>query len=236
MRKLLLTVASVAVFGGLACQDTSMSPSARAPELKGSSALLSLGNETLTKQFTINPAASTTIDIHGLFAVKFPAASVCNPDVTASCVPATSPISVTATVRQMNGRMWVEFQPHLTFVNTTNRSKWVVLSTSVFAQSIQANRTALAANRKVLRKYELLYSPSVGALGIDESRILGDASLRTRINLASGIIWRRIFHFSTYHIVLQEFGCEISPDDPFCVEYEGDQDPPDEDPPGDGDM
>jgi hypothetical protein len=162
-----------------------------------------------------------------VFTVRFPSGSVCNPGVTGSCVPITTPITVTATVTNQNGRAWVDFEPHLEFITTASPANSVTISTSIYAESILANKSFWASNKSLLRRFALHYASSIGGAQVDEGR--GDPSLRTRVSLSTGIIWRKITHFSGYNIATGE-PCEVSPDEPLCVE-EPPEDPPDEDPP-----
>jgi hypothetical protein len=131
-----------------------------------------------------------------------------------------SAITVTATIQVTNGRAWVDFKPHLQFVNSADPSTWVTISTSIFSDEIRWSGSFLA-NRANLRKYNILYAAAIGSVPVTD--MTSDGTLVTHIGLASGTIWRRILHFSGYNIITDE-KCDPSPDDPYCIDDGSDPD------------
>jgi hypothetical protein len=220
-----LAAAAVLTLGlGLACRDSTVPTG---PTLTGARAAVAAVAAGSTTQFVIRPSGST-VNLFGVFRLSVPAGSVCDPAIGGGCVPITAPVAVTATIKETNGRVWVDFQPHLDFVNSPARNTWVTISTDLYADYITANRIAISSNRSLLRKYGILYAASIGGLPIDEVATLGDRSLNTRFSVKTGRLWRRILHFSGYHIITEE-ECEPTPGDPYCIEIDDDPEPDEED-------
>ncbi len=209
MNKKLTYVAALVLVAGIACQDSSVAPQGGDTRVaSGSPALAALGSRQLSQEFKIRPGKATSVNVFGVFTVNFPANSVCDPDNTASCTPANGVIRVIATLQSTNGRVWVDFKPHLQFVDSSDPSTWVTISTDVHANFIRANRDSLNANRALLRRFNILFADAIGGSTVNDVTV--DGSLITHIGLASGTIWRRILHFSGYNITTGE-ACDPSP-------------------------
>jgi hypothetical protein len=210
----------LAVFGAaaaalaLGCSDTGVEPSSEPRNLtvvQGSSALASFGTAQKTASFKIDPNG-TTVSLFGIYDLSFPAGSVCDPDRD-GCVPATHPIAVKATMDVGNGRISVDFSPHLEFVPT----KDVILSTDALSWFIRANAGYILTHRTFAQRFVLLYASQLNGAGQDDSKV--DPTARTTIELKTGRVWRRIKHFSGYWITTG-LPCIPTPDEPLCVEVD----------------
>jgi hypothetical protein len=218
-------VAAAALFVASACNETSVSPTSLPPgPVQGSPALKALGTSEWTKSFTISPTGSS-VNLFGVYTVRFPANSVCNPAITTACVPATAPINVTVTVKAAHGRLWADFSPHLEFVNSADPTRWVTISTDILSGFLQSNRDYLRANPGYLRRFALLYASSIGAPPVSQAG--SDPTLKTWVNYTTGVIWRRIKSFSGYNVATGE-PCDPSPEDPYCIDVPDDEEPPEE--------
>lgn len=173
--------------------------------------------------FTVT-AAGGSFDA-GLFTVNFPANSVCDPK-TSSYGPGTwdSPcntlsdgqsVTVTATYGfVLGGGPVVDFSPALRF----NPNTTVTLSTDVYAPVLTYFRSYWLSNPDALRFFGMYYTPDFGTTGFTDAG--RDASLVTHVNLTTGLVWRRVKHFSGYNIS-SGLPCEPSPDDPDCIDDGG---------------
>jgi len=158
--------------------------------------------------------------IGGLYTVSFPANSVCDParstygstewDKDCTLLDPGQAVKVHATLSLTSAGLAVDFTPALRF----SPSAKVIISTDIFAPVITANRDYFQKNRDALNALAIFYSKSIGAQG--EKDFATDKSVGTHIDLNTGIIWRRVKHFSGYSIVTGE-SCDPSPDNPDCV-------------------
>jgi hypothetical protein len=190
------------------------------PDLKP--ATLFLGIRTTT--FTLT-AAGGSFDVGGTFSVNFPANSVCDPSVS-SYGPGTwdSPCATLAdgqsiTVRATygiaaNGGVVVDFSPALRF----NPQAIVTISTSAYAPVLTTFRSYYLANPGALRYLGVYYTPDFGTTGFTDAGY--DDSQATHVNLTTGLVWRRIKHFSGYNVT-SGLPCDPSPDDPDCIDTGG---------------
>lgn len=210
------------------CSDTSTAPvsqrsfSPAAPAFDFSSGgAYSFGDGRQT--FTVG-ANGGSYNVAGLFNVNFPAGSICDPALSSygegtwdsSCASLGRNIQVTATVRLTAGGLAVDFQPELRFAP----NKVVTISTDLFAPMIRANREFFAKYPSTLRPLAMYYSPFLGSSRVPD--YVSDRSLVTHIDLVTGRIWRRVKHFSGYSVTTGE-ACNPSPDDPDCIQIDGDQ-------------
>jgi hypothetical protein len=218
----LLAVAGVLV--ALACSDTSVGPSS-APRLRPGGPLARTFPVTARADapeiysFDITQAGGT-IALGDRFTLNIPANAVCDPSTSSygmghwdeDCVPIDRSIKVNAKIWVSDTRVIVDFSPSLRFVP----SAVVTISTDLFAP-ILAGRVDLAEKPGALSQYELLYSADGGKERIREPGFLKDPSLRTHIDLVTGLVWRRLKHFSGY---VGTFGEPCTPayeGDPNCV-------------------
>lgn len=198
---------------------TSLVPSNRAPSFD-LSARRGFGAQQSTT-FRLTARGGTFTVGAGLFQVVFPAGSVCDPRLTQDipsewnqdCVTlgARDAIQVTATVRLGAEGLAVDFEPGLRFAKDAG----VTISTDAFAPIIAGNRGFFAQHPSALRPLAMYYTASLG--GEEVADYLLDPSLVTHIDLKTGRVWRRVWHFSGYSITNGQ-SCEPSPDDPDCVE------------------
>jgi hypothetical protein len=193
-------VTMVALVG---CQETVVAPIAPdsapttirfAPEGRP---LLSLSNKNAdnnSSDITVGPKGG--LFYVGNHAVFFPANSICDPNAVGytygaeswdkSCTLLTSKITVHAITRTKNGQAAIDFTPSLRFAPSSDPARWVWLYMY----------TPSAKNAMRLTQYNILYTPTLGAVGIDEST--DDPTLRTYVDTRTGASLRRIKHFSGY--------------------------------------
>jgi hypothetical protein len=226
-------IAGAAIAAVAACSDSSTSPRAgsahslapgRAPTLDVSPSLVF--SDLRRASFTLTAAGGKFIigDGDGLFTLTFPANSVCDPAVS-SYGPGTwdSPcatlqsgqsITVTAVYGFTATGLSVDFSPALRF----NPATQVKISSPIYAPVLITNASYFAANPSALRDMGIYYAPALGAEGVTDAAF--DASVMTHVNLGTGLVWRRIKHFSGYNVG-SGLPCTPSPDDPDCVETSG---------------
>jgi hypothetical protein len=172
-----------------------------------------------SNDFTVTSRGGT-FSVNGLVDVNFPANSVCAPDRSTygptewdkSCATlgSTESVKISARLRLTPTGMAVDFTPALRFSPTTQ----VTLSTSIFGSFIAVNRLLFASNSDALNFLAMGYSPSLGNTGVAD--YVSDRSLLTHVNLTSGVVWRRVKHFSGYYVTSGD-ACTPSPDLPDCV-------------------
>jgi hypothetical protein len=202
-----VVVANVAVIAALAgCSDnTFVAPSAQsdaatssapvtmmmAPEGRPSLSLGGTAPTNTTADFTVGPQGG--VFLVGNHAVVFPKKSICDPatstygDWDAPCKTIGKPIRIHAVVRNENGRTWVDFSPELRFEPSSNPARWVWM----YMYTPEA-RTAQGD----LSRFNILYAQSIGGVTVDDAA--SDPTLRTYVDTRSGILVRRIKHFSGY--------------------------------------
>jgi hypothetical protein len=227
--RLLLTGAALLV--GISCSnDAAVAPRMSAPpDITGSPALaaLALGANV---DFVI-PVAGGSVGLLGLYTLNFPAGSVCDPSAQdsqdgyasqswdAPCTPASGDIAVHATLIWSNGRLSADFVPALRFVP----GQVVTMSSSLYAPLVQYYGNSAFSNG-VAKRWGIGYAPYIGAPGIVDSK--ADNSLKTHINSQTGIVWRRIKHFSGYFMYgIAATPCDPSDGDPNCIWYDVDPGP-----------
>lgn len=212
-----------------ACSDSATSPSSPTRQLSpGDRPSLTLSSSTIfgdyrTTTFVVTSAGGT-FNIGGMYTVTFPANSVCDPALSSygpgtwnsSCTtlgPDRS-ITVTATYGFHFGGPVVGFSPALRF----NPSTTVTISTGLYAPLLTAFRSYWVANPSALHWLGIYYTPDLGQTSVTDGA--ADPSLMTHVNLTTGIIWRRVKHFSGYSLSTGQ-PCTPSPDDPDCVDSGG---------------
>ena len=139
-----------------------------------------------------------------------PANSVCAPGVsgygpstwTLPCQTATAPIVFTITsTTDLNGRQRIDVFPDVRF--SPSKTVWVEF----------ANAAAANALSQLIK-----YCPTGSLACIDESK--SDPSLRTYTSPSTGKVYRRIKHFSGYHIIYG-FNCDSGDDAGESCDGEG---------------
>jgi hypothetical protein len=154
--------------------------------------LVGSANADVDVDFTVNEKGGVFFLGNG--AVVFPARSICDPAKSSygpgtwdsPCTALKGSLKIHATIRTAKLGTWIDFSPALRFVPSDDSRDWVYLYMSA-PNSFGA---------KDLSKYAILYAPTLGAKGIDES--LTNASLRTYVDSWRGVTMRRIQHFSGY--------------------------------------
>lgn len=218
--------AGAAVIVAAACGDSATGPSTAAqkglspkdPVFDYAATPYSLG--FAQQQFVVG-ASGGAFSIGGLYSLNFPANSVCDParstygptEWNNDCITldAGQTVTIRATLAFTSSGLAIDFSPALRFSPATQ----VTISTNVFSSLITANRDYFAKNPSALNPLAILYSPTLGATG--SSDYTGDASVVTHVDLTTGLIWRRVKHFSGYSMTSGE-ACEPAPDNPDCVE------------------
>jgi hypothetical protein len=208
--------------------DSSVAPSLSAPPIIGSPALAALAIPTST-DFVIPVAGGQIAILGGIYNLDVPANAVCDPNAQdsqdgyaarqwdAPCTPASSDITVHATLKWSHNRLWVDFSPALRFVP----SRTVTISTDLMSAGVRfyagrdANSRAYDNSNGRSRKWGIMYASEIDGKPVDEGKY--DPAVRTRIDFETGRISRAVRHFSGYNI-LTLLECVVSPDDPYCIE------------------
>ncbi|MEP6992146.1 MAG: hypothetical protein ABJA80_14530 [bacterium] len=156
---------------------------------------LSLSGKSATNEdveFTVSPSGG--VYFIGNNAVVFPAHSICDPATSSygagtwdsACEPLKGALKIHASVRTATLGTWVDFKPSLRFVPTNDSRQWVYMYMS----------TPRVLGATDLSKFSILFAPSIGAQGVDES--VSDATVRTYVDTFGGVSMRRIKHFTGY--------------------------------------
>jgi len=165
-------------------------------DLSGFNVPLTVENDTTYATFTVAPDQAETFVFDRHSAIAFPAGGICDPSTSSygptewdqPCEPAAGPVTVAVKKYVApNGHVSVEFQPALRF---NPASEGVVL----YLEDVDDGTP--------LWFKDILYCTDAG-LCHDES--LTDPSLETYNDPATGLLGRRIKHFSGY-VVSVGFG------------------------------
>ncbi len=188
------TLAAAALLGvTAACSDA---PTPTQSAQFGPQLLLLGAGDTLVSRFTYNPAVGGTYHL-GDHKLSMPAGSVCDPAISTygptewdqPCVALTSPLQITAkSWLNADGHPQIDFSPSLRFVPSDNSNQWVKL--------FFTDRYASDASRA--SQLHILWAAAPGLPGIDETLL--DPSLKVSVNSGSGMVWRRIKHFSGFFV------------------------------------
>lgn len=193
-----LSLAALALGAGLmsACSDAPVTPTAATqPVVQGLTADMAKNSNDTVKVSVVYDPAEGVVAQFGKHRLVMPAGSVCDPERSTygtsewdkSCVVLKRPltIQIKATLGK-NGYPYVDFHPNLRFVPSTNPDKHV----GVYFW-----------DPKALMETDpnILYCNASTKKCVNEG--LFDASQRTNRDYKNGYIWRRIKHFSGYHVV-----------------------------------
>jgi hypothetical protein len=206
-RNTLLMLVGAAAALAVACRDSAVAPVRSATALSASaspslSASKSNQNRTLLGTVELSPNGGT---YHvGDFDIVMPAGAVCDPATTQygprhwdeDCTPARRSVTVNVIARKRGDRVSVDFEPDLRFRPSAG---WVVIQTSAYSDLL----TSPAVRRQspqssYFENFAILYVPTGGRSQINEMRATGDESMITHVDLRSGLVWRRVKHFSGY--------------------------------------
>jgi hypothetical protein len=181
-----------------ACQDPGLGPEQPQPEQPQDAeyrpnallgGLLGGSSDTTVTGFTVSPTQSGSYKIAGGHSIYFPAGAICDPrssygvtEWNKPCTPATTAITITAkSYTQANGRPRVDFSPRLRFVPTKTVTLAMLDLGSVLDLSSQ-----------------ILWCPDGSTTCVNEAQT--DSTLTTLLNKITGILSRRIKHFSGYAV------------------------------------
>lgn len=199
---LLICVGAVTVLA-VGCHDAVVEPN-RSINDQGASAALKSGlhEQTLIGTLQLSPNGGT---YHvGDFDVVIPAGAVCDPRTAKygpkhwddDCTPATRSVTVNVVAETRQGHVSVDFQPDLRFRPSAGE---VRLQTSAFRTLLTSDQArSLSPTSSYFSQYVIYYVPTGKSDRIDEVQSTGDASLTTHVDLRTGLVWRRVKHFSGY--------------------------------------
>lgn len=217
-------IASGALAAIAGCSDSATSPRdetlrdiapADAPSLDYSGPSRFSGFKSTS--FTLT-AAGGSFQISDLYTLTVPANAVCAPgssygpgtwDLPCATLRDGESVKVTATYGFANNGPVVDFSPDIRFSPDTP----VTLSTSLFASVLTTFRGYFQAFPSALRYFSIYYTPDLGSTRVSDAAL--DPSLTTHINLKTGVVWRRIKHFSGYNQA-SGLACDIEAGDPDC--------------------
>jgi hypothetical protein len=212
-KSLLLLVGAVAALA-VACQDA-VGPARSANPLSASAAASfskgeSHSNRSLLGTLELSPNGGT---YHvGDFDIVMPAGAVCDPATTKygvkhwddDCTPATTTVTVNVVAKREGNGVSVDFQPDIRFRPSAG---WVTIQTSAYNALLTSGGVRqLSTSSSFFQNFAILYVPTGGWAHIDEVRSTGDASMVTHVDLHTGLVWRRVKHFSGY-IISAGFSC-----------------------------
>jgi hypothetical protein len=202
----LLAIAGVLLLA--ACSDAfapeTAPPRAVLPSRAGSAIVVTgveRTSDSLVVRFTVTPSGGWFAV--GSNAVWFPPNAICEPATSGygpatwdqPCTPATRPIPIVArTSARSSDRGWVHFDTDLRFVPSDDPARWVQLY--MWSSQVRRPQPPDFAQREA--DYAIFWLPSPDARPVDES--VGDETLRTRVLWGSGIVTRRVKHFSGYQV------------------------------------
>ena len=220
MRRLIpiLLVGAVTAFA-VACRDSAVAPAR--PD--GNTALASSArgrdqSTTLLATFEISPNGGRYSV--GDFEIVFPAGAVCDPSSTQygarywndDCAPLTRTITVRVVAQSHRDRISVDFQPDLRFRPSAG---WVTIRTNAYRDLLTSGGARqLSPTSSYFKSFAILYVPSGTSSRIDEALSTGDRSMVTHVDRKTGLVWRRIKHFTGY-LIASGFAC-LGTEDGSC--------------------
>jgi hypothetical protein len=209
MTSLRRSLAALALGAGLmsACSSDEVTrPAATQPIVQGLTAdMAKSSDDTVRISFEYDPEDGTDA-YFGKHRLVMPAGSVCDPakstygagewDKSCTVLKRSIKIQIKATIGK-NGYPYVDFHPNLRFVPTNKHEK----SVGVYFWDPKA---VLEADPNIL-----YCANASGGKCVNEA--LTDPSLRTSRDFKNGWVWRRIKHFSGYHVVAGRGDDESNP-------------------------
>jgi hypothetical protein len=139
----------------------------------------------------------------GYNAVYFPPDAICEPTTSGygpdtwdrPCQPTTRPITIRGRAGTgIHDRGWIRFDEDLRFVPSDDPARWVRIY--MWTAAVQRSRPNDAAARE--QAYNIFWVPAPGARPVDES--LADPTLATTVMWGTGLVTRRVKHFSGYQV------------------------------------
>lgn len=206
MNKATKTALVALAVGLAACGDNTVAPKSQAPAataaLTGGSTAALTGWDTLRFSFVIDPSRQTFYYLGAGNSIVFPKGSLCDPYNSSygmghwddPCPVATRPLVENAKAWiDRHGHPRIDFSPSIRFVPSSIPTQWVVMSFTDFS----ASWNPIAS---------INYCVSASANNcIDESK--NDPSLATVKDPVTGMLTRRLKHFSGYN-VFSGSGCD----------------------------
>ncbi len=189
----ILPVVGVLLVG--ACNEPA-APEAPVSEVAAFRIIPTYATDGKSADLLIEPSGG--VFVLGKHVLYFPPNTICDPAISTygvtewdkPCTAITTPIRVHAELREQDGRSWIDFTPHLRFVPSDDDDRWVTL----FMYTKAAEGKRLTGKNAP----PILWSPKIGAPGIDEA--LTDETLKTKWDKRLGGVYRRIKHFSGYNV------------------------------------
>ena len=144
-----------------------------------------------SQSFVVDPTQPATIKA-GDHLVSFPANSICDPATSgygedlwdAPCTPLSQPITIRATWSAKLGHAFIDFQPALRFVPTSDPNQYVRIT--------MKDQWDLDPNAK----YPIFWLRPSDSVWVDES--INDPSMSSVMDLNGNRVSRRLKHFSGY--------------------------------------
>jgi hypothetical protein len=221
--KFLLTGAAVCL--AVSCSNDSLAPHSGAPPVisRTNPALAALAVPS-TIDFVI-PAQGGTVSLLGMYKLSFPANAVCDPNAQDSrdgyaaaawdspCTLLSSDITVHATLKWSHDRLWIDFSPSLRFSPSAD----VELYSDVMAPVVQYySNNGQDGSGGLSNLWGIAFAPAIDLAPLNDAA--NDPSIRSSVDFTTGRISRRVKHFTGYNIYTGEYGCTVSPDDPYCID------------------
>jgi hypothetical protein len=215
------TVAALTV----ACSESAVAPEPAAKAFDASTQALGGSNaKTVLGSFDLSPAGGTYRI--GEFELVVPAGAVCDPSSSSygvrhwneACSAARRSIRVTVTSVTRRGQARIDFEPDLRFRPNAGD---VVLRTSALSGVLSSSAVrGLPTNARYFERFSMLYAR--GSMTVNEALANNDPALVTHVELGTGLVWRRVKHFSGYLISLGNH-CNPTPDAPCPTDTTPDQ-------------
>lgn len=214
----LLFAGATALLAAAACSDVGVAPQGARQVAPAASFDAARGHDGASTSFVISRRGGVVdVRMRGisepLLTLSFPANAVCDPadgygNFDSACTPLGTNVRVTATIHDVNGSPGVDFSPELRF----DPSKIVTISTIRDRAAVLAMAQSASPNWNA---FAILYTPD------DFGQIVADAQYDpdaiTHINTTTGLVWRRIKHFSGYWFGTGFVSCDSTSTNPACT-------------------
>lgn len=219
----LLIAGATALLAATACSDVGTAPRSVARQAasvasfdasrSGHAGSVAITRFTIHKKGGVVPIMMPGSD-EPLFTLSFPANAVCDPtdgygDFDAPCSPVGHSVHVTATVHYVHGSPGVDFSPELRF----DPSKVVTISTTRDRDAVFAMASSPTPNWNA---FAILYTPDSFQSLVADAQV--DPDMVTHISASTGLVWRRIKHFSGYWVGTGYVSCDSVTSNPSCTE------------------
>lgn len=231
-RSILLVLATSAALTAAACHDSTVAPAGATRSVDPTAGALSSkgGSSESGESFHfVIPAKGGVLRV-GDFTLNVPANAVCDPATSGygegtwnlPCTPLGRDVKITATVLLVRDHFFAELTPNIRF---SPAAGWVTVSArrdeAIDAVGDLRRFAILGSTGKVLDPVAAATAPWTD-LAYDDAKT--DPTLRTTVNVSTGVISRRVQHFSGWLIASGQMA-ECSPYvDPGCVPLPGQTD------------